>query len=150
VIGTLSPSVEILCDTGPIVALLNRSDPAHAKCLSIIAQIPPKPLVTTWPNLTESMHFIGKHGGPMVQDKLWGLIADGFLRIHLPEPTEWPRMRNLMQRYADQPMDLADASLVSAAEVLKTTIIFTLDSHFHVYRIHDTVPFDVVSSDSLD
>lgn len=146
--STLSPSIEILCDTGPIVALLNRSDPAHVKCLSIIARIPPKPLVTTWPNLTESMHFVGKHGGAAVQDKLWGLITDGFLRIHLTESFEWARMRFLMERYADQPMDLADASLVSAAEVLKTTAIFTLDSHFHAYRIHDSLPFNVLTSDS--
>ncbi len=43
-------------------------------------------------------------------------------------------MRTLMQQYSDTPMDLADASLVAAAETLQINRIFTIDSDFHVYR----------------
>jgi uncharacterized protein len=49
-----------------------------------------------------------------------------------------------MERYSDTPMDFADASLVVAAEVLKTNQIFTLDTDFNIYRIRDTAKFEVV------
>ena len=46
-----------------------------------------------------------------------------------------PRIRELMEKYRDQPMDLADAALVRVAEREEITRIFTLDRrHFSVYR----------------
>jgi hypothetical protein len=51
---------------------------------------------------------------------------------------------HLMERYSDTPMDLADASLVAAAETLGLRRIFTLDSDFHFYRIGGSAPFEVV------
>ena len=53
-------------------------------------------------------------------------------------------MRILMRQYRDSPMDLADASLVAAAEKLNLRRIFTLDDHFYAYRINGTHPFTVV------
>jgi predicted nucleic acid-binding protein len=53
-------------------------------------------------------------------------------------------MRELMRRYHDLPMDLADASLVAAAETLNLGQVFTLDRHFHAYRRFDTDPFTVL------
>lgn len=55
-------------------------------------------------------------------------------------------MRQLMEKYRDTPMDLADASLVVAAETLNLTGIFTLDSDFYVYRIKEIAAFEVVPS----
>ena len=40
-----------------------------------------------------------------------------------------------MRRYADAPMDLADATLVEAAERTGDVEILTLDGHFHTYRL---------------
>jgi predicted nucleic acid-binding protein len=40
----------------------------------------------------------------------------------------------LMDKYADQPMDFADATLVVLAERLRVTSIFTIDRDFRVYR----------------
>jgi uncharacterized protein len=73
-----------------------------------------------------------------------GLSADELvvLHTHTPEAGEWERMRTLMRQYHDAPMDLADASLVVAAERLNFRRIFTLDSHFHAYRIDGTHPLD--------
>jgi predicted nucleic acid-binding protein len=53
-------------------------------------------------------------------------------------------MRALMEKYADIPMDLADASIVAAAESLNLDTVFTLDSDFHVYRLYDKRPFNVI------
>jgi predicted nucleic acid-binding protein len=52
-------------------------------------------------------------------------------------------MRTLMEKYADIPMDFADASIVAAAESLNLDTVFTIDSDFYVYRLHDRHPFRV-------
>ena len=54
------------------------------------------------------------------------------------------RMQELMEQYKDTPMDLADASLVVAAEVLNIARVFTTDTDFYVYRRHGNQPFEVL------
>lgn len=90
------------------------------------------------------MYLLWRAGGLLAQDELWGSLVDGLVVLHIPEATEWERMRALMQQYQDAPMDLADASLVVAAERLQFRRIFTLDRHFYAYRIDGQHPFDVV------
>ena len=53
-------------------------------------------------------------------------------------------MRELMAKYKDAPMDIADASLVAAAEVSGKQRIFTVDSDFVVYRLLGKQSFDIV------
>lgn len=101
-------------------------------------------MVTTWPCLTEAMYLVGRATGARGQDVLWGYLSDGLVELHTPEADEWSRMRALMRRYGDTPMDLADASLVTAAERLATRRIFTVDRHFHAYRLSGGHAFDVV------
>lgn len=101
-------------------------------------------MVTTWPCLTEAMYLIGRETGTPGQEALWEYFSDGLVRLHVPEADEWARVRTLMHRYSDTPMDFADASLVTAAESLGTRRIFTLDRHFRAYRIDGRHAFDVV------
>ena len=54
------------------------------------------------------------------------------------------RAAELMERYSDRPMDLADATLVALAEDRSLKRIFTLDNDFHIYRLHDREHFEVV------
>jgi hypothetical protein len=133
-----------LGDTGPLVAMIDANDPDHNRCLEKLATLPDTSLVVTWPCLAEAMYLLGRSGGAEAQDKLWGYIIDGLIEPYINGPDEWPRMRGLMRRYRDTPMDLADASIVSAAERLGTRRVFTLDRHFHVYRIDDQHAFEVV------
>lgn len=90
------------------------------------------------------MYLLWRAGGLPAQEELWGYLADGLVVVHRPEAREWERMRTLMRQYRDSPMDLADASLVAAAEKLNLRRIFTLDDHFYAYRINGTHPFTVV------
>lgn len=53
-------------------------------------------------------------------------------------------MRELMHKYQDRPMDLADASIVAAAETLGIRRVFTVDSDFLIYRYKDSAPFEVI------
>lgn len=100
--------------------------------------------MTTWPCFTEATYLAYGAGGWAMQQRLWQMVREGNLRFHLAGPEEAARMEELMERYRDVPMDLADASLVAAAEVLAVSRIFTTDSDFYVYRIHGTTPFEVV------
>lgn len=61
-----------------------------------------------------------------------------------PATDEWRRIWHLMRQYQDVPMDIADASLVTAAERLEKHRIFTLDSHFYAYRINGAENFEVI------
>ncbi len=90
------------------------------------------------------MHLLWRAGGLLAQDELWSYLADGLVVLHIPQGTEWERMRALMRQYHDAPMDLADASLVAAAERSQLRRIFSLDRHFHAYRIDGQRPFEVI------
>lgn len=90
------------------------------------------------------MYLLGRELGYPAQEALWGHVADGLLVLHTPSEGEPERMRTLMAQYRDRPMDLADASLVAAAETRNLRRIFTLDSDFYVYRLHGTHAFEVV------
>jgi len=71
---------------------------------------------------------------PQSQDRLWEFIICGALRIAELTQADAPRLRELMHKYADLPMDLADAALVRVAERENVRTIFTLDrSDFRVY-----------------
>ena len=53
-------------------------------------------------------------------------------------------MRGLMAQYIDSPMDLADASLVAAAEALSGTRVFTSDRHFYAYHLANEDALEVI------
>ena len=123
----------ILVDTGPFVALFDPKDSLHSKCKATLRTLR-EPLLTTIPVLTEVFHLLspGSHGSARLREFLLrGGVAVWFLDQAWTE-----RALSLMERYADHPMDLADASLIVAAEALQTRKIFTLDrSDFSSYRI---------------
>jgi len=75
--------------------------------------------------------------GTATQVELWRRRTADRLALHEPIGAEIDRMASLMATYEDRPMDLADASLVAAAERLGARQIFTLDTDFYIYRLAD-------------
>jgi uncharacterized protein len=134
----------ILTDTGPLVALIDRRDPNHAVCVETVRRLPATPLVTTWPCLTEAMYLLHRAGGHPAQIALWRLLRDERLVLHDLGPEDVKRMEALMDQYRDRPMDLADASIVAAAETLGAPQLFSLDSDFRIYRLPDGATLDLV------
>ncbi len=132
-----------LVDAGPLVAILDRNDVGHRRCVKIVASLA-APLVTTWPAFTEAMYLVGQRGGWTAQEGLWRLVLRGTLAVHSLESGQLRRARELMRRYRDLPMDLADATLVAFAEAHRITQVFTLDKDFRVYRLHSRKAFDIV------
>lgn len=132
-----------LVDAGPLVAILDRNDVGHRRCVGALSELV-GPMLTTWPAFTEAMHLIGARGGWRSQDKLWRLVLRNDLHIEAIDAPGLKRASELMQRYRDLPMDLADATLVVLAEARKVSRIFTLDKDFRVYRLHGRRAFEIV------
>ncbi|MSS73106.1 MAG: PIN domain-containing protein [Candidatus Latescibacteria bacterium] len=133
-----------LTDTGPLVALVNKNDPNHTRCVAATKHLSAEPLVTTWPCFTEAMYLLFQAGGYPAQAELWRWWTAGRLVLHDLTGGEMDRMAALMDKYRDRPMDLADASLVAAVELLGLRSVFTLDSDFHIYRMADGSALDCV------
>ncbi len=122
-------------DAGPLVAILDRGEPHHQTCVACLADLS-GPMLTIWPAFTEAMYLLGEAGGWLAQNALWKLIQDEDLEIAQQAPESADRMRDLMYKYQDRPMDLADASLVALAEERRLRDVFTLDhADFRIYRI---------------
>jgi predicted nucleic acid-binding protein len=90
------------------------------------------------------MYFGYKSGGYPRQEALWDMVSSGLLTFHPITDSEAERMHALMARYKNVPMDVADASLVAAAETLRDGRILTLDSDFFVFRWNETEGFEVL------
>lgn len=134
----------ILTDTGPIVALLDRADQYHPKCIDTLTRLPAEPLLTTWVCFTEAMYLLGEAGGYYFQSTLWNMQLDGKLVLHELTDRETGRMALLMNQYQDIPMDMADASLVAVAESLSERRVFTFDADFYIYRLTDDSALEVI------
>jgi predicted nucleic acid-binding protein len=90
------------------------------------------------------MYLLSRAAGLNAQNELWSFISDGLVRLHLPDVEEWRRIRELMNQYADMPLDMADASLISAAEQLGEMRLFSLDSRLRAIRIGKNAVFDII------
>jgi predicted nucleic acid-binding protein len=122
----------ILADAGPLVALLIAADQHHRRCAAALREIH-EPLATVWPAITEAMYLLEQW--PRAQDELWARLESGALQLLQVGEADYARMRELMHKYADRPMDLADAALVRVAERERIFTVFTVDrSDFEVYR----------------
>lgn len=132
-----------LCDAGPLIAIIDADEPDHDACLAALDELA-LPLVTTWPAFTEAMYLLGQAGGITGQRALWSLVHTDRLILADLSTKGVERSAQLMDRYADRPMDLADATLVALAEERGYRKVFSLDSDFHIYRIRGRQRFDVV------
>lgn len=132
-----------LTDAGPLVALIDAGEADHARCIAALAEVQ-LPLITTWAAFTEAIYLLGRAAGWNGQEPLWRLVERGDVELADPTPESTARVARLMERYADLPMDLADATLVALAEERKLKKVFTLDADFHIYRLHGRGRFEVV------
>ena len=130
-----------ICDTGPLIAYLNRRDPYHDWAVQVMQQLRP-PLLTCEPVLTEAAYFLREDRLDL--DPLFQLIERGALRIAFDLESHWPRVRTLMARY--QRMDLADAAVVVMCERQASSQVLTVDRRdFSVYRRNDRQVIDFIA-----
>ena len=130
-----------LVDASALIALLDRDDAGHDRCVAALDQVR-EPLATVWPALTEAMHLLGET--PRATDVLCDMVSDEALGLLDLDAADMARIKALMQKYRDLPMDFADAALVCVAERERITRILTLDNHFRIYRLPRRARFAVL------
>lgn len=128
----------VLADSGPLAALYNRRDRHHLRALEFFrSRGAHLRLLTTWEVVSEVMYFLDF--SPAAQSDFLEWLHAGHERqlvsIAALSPADLPGLAALIRKYADRPMDLADASLVWLAEKTGVTDIITIDrADFAVYR----------------
>lgn len=123
-----------LVDTGPLIAYLDARDPEHEAVATWLDGYSGQ-LLTTSAVITEAMHFVTfSRDGPELLTEFVDLTAT---RVYdCAQPAQLRRAVGLMRKYADTPMDFADASLVLLGEKTSVFDILTLDRRgFSTYRI---------------
>jgi predicted nucleic acid-binding protein len=131
----------VLLDTGPIVALLDRDQPEHERCMAAL-HTPGVTMVTCDAVITEACFLLRRLKGAQ-QDLLSEVDARRYASDYqLSERASF--VAKLMAKYADVPMDLADACLVDLATIHNTGRIFTLDADFRIYRWGRHQPFELL------
>ena len=135
-------SARALIDTGALLALLDRTDNWHRACVEALQKLR-LPLATSEAVLTELFHLIGDSAHEM--EAAWRLVRSGAVVLLAIEHSELDAVHALMSRYADRPMDFADATLVYLAKREGTSTVFTVDhDDFETYRIEGRRRFRVL------
>lgn len=133
----------VLLDTGPIVASLDADDPQHGMVSHGFSSLTGL-LVTTGAVVTEAMFFVQNlaNGPARLIEWLRRIRAEV---VDCFEPERLQSAAHLMARYADAPMDYADATLVACADELNCGDILTLDIRgFRTYRYRKNKKFTLL------
>jgi uncharacterized protein len=131
----------IIADTGFWLALANRADQHHRRARAALRSLKEE-LITTWPVATETCHLLLARLGVGPQLTFIESARNGAVELFSLTAQHWPRIATLMEKYADLPMDLADASLVILAEDRGTGRILSTDQRdFSTYRWKNHKPF---------
>ena len=130
----------IIADTGFFVALGNQNDQQHQLAVQVLNTLY-EPLITTYTVITETCYLLARGGGTPAQCSFLREVAqEAFEELRSRHVA---RMVELMEQYADLPMDMADASLVVLAEYLGHGRILTLSQRdFNIYRWNNSNFFD--------
>ncbi|HYN21524.1 MAG TPA: PIN domain-containing protein [Thermoanaerobaculia bacterium] len=132
----------VIADTGFWLALANRKDRHHEVARQRLESLD-EALVTTWPVVTETCYLLLERLGPASVHSYVHSFAGGAFDVFDLGRDDAPRIVELITKYADLPMDLADASLVVLAEHLGHGRILSTDQRdFHAYRWKQRRPFE--------
>jgi predicted nucleic acid-binding protein len=123
----------VILDAGPLVAYFDPGETHHEWCVRQFDSLKP-PLLTCEAALAEAVYLIRNNGGRA--ERIFDFLRDGIIEVPFRLAEEAGAIAMLMGRYADLPMDLADACLVRMAEKHHDVRVFTLDGDFKIYRRH--------------
>jgi predicted nucleic acid-binding protein len=131
----------ISADAGFLYALADADDRWHSAARRW-AESDTEGWITTWPVLAETCHLLGRRLGAEFAAALMDDVADGGITVLSPTAEQVARIPVLMRKYANLPMDLADASLVLLAEHLGDGRILSTDQRdFETCRWKNHKPF---------
>ena len=131
----------VLLDTGVIVALLDRSEKFHHACGEAVRELE-APLITCEAVIAESCYLL--RNLPGAPEAVIENVAAGTLQIPFQLSPEAVAVKQVLRKYRDHKIDLADACLIRLAEEFETADILTLDKDFAVYRWSRNKPFRIL------
>ncbi len=135
-------AAELLLDTGALVSILDRSQAHHGKCRRVFDNWKGV-VVSTEAVLTEAAHLLSRVPGGVAS--CVDFFVSGGAVLVPSTPSSLKRVRALLEKYGDLPMDFADGTLVALAEELDTTSVFTTDrTDFSVYRVRGRRSFRIL------
>ncbi len=127
-----------LIDSGPLIALFDRNDKYHAASIEFI-KTNRSELITTIASMTETLHLLDFNRNAQLDFLGW--VRAGAVTIEPITADDLQRIQGLTRKYADLPMDFADACLVFLGKKLSIDRIATIDRDFDVYRMQGKRPF---------
>jgi predicted nucleic acid-binding protein len=120
----------VLVDSGPLIALFDRSDRHHAEAVAFVRKHR-GPMITNVAVMTEVCHLLDFSTEAQRDFLAW---AEQALELDGETPRDLGRIREIVVKYASLPADFADASLVALAERRGLFVVASVDSDFTVYR----------------
>ena len=134
--------MRVILDTGPWVALIDRSEERHQECIDWLEHFEGE-IYTTEAVLTEVLYLVNfslRAQSAAIEQILLGLM------VLVPASlSSLKRAKRLMEKYHNIPMDYADATLVCLAEDLSISEIITFDRRdFGIYRLPSGRPFHLL------
>jgi predicted nucleic acid-binding protein len=136
----------VLLDTGFIVALLDRSENFHKTCAQAVREVE-APLVTCEAVITESCYLLRSLSG--ASEAVIENITAGIFQVPFQLSRDTAGVKQILRKYKDRKIDLADACLIRLADQFGTADILTLDRDFAIYRWGKNKLFRVLPSTDL-
>lgn len=121
----------VIIDSSALVALLDPHEQHHHWAVAVVADLP-LPWLTCEAVVVETFFLLARPEAA----RLARLLGDGRLRVAYGLRDEGKPVFELMDKYADVPMSMADACLVRMSEILPAPVVLTTDADFKIYRRH--------------
>jgi len=131
--------MQVILDTGPWVALIDRSEGKHRQCVEWFRQFEGD-IFSSEAVLTEVLYLL--NFSFKAQSAAIDFILNGAITLVASDLESLRKAKLLMEKYKDVPMDYADATLVCLADDLSIPHVATFDLRgFGIYRSPLKRPF---------
>lgn len=123
----------LVVDTGPLLASLDRDDPDHAECASLLRgserQVVPAPV------LVELDYWCDAKRLPRAFDEVLRNVRRGAISVEQIVDEDYERILEIRAQYRDLHVGFVDAAVLAVVERLGEPKLATLDRrHFAVMR----------------
>lgn len=129
---------KVVVDSGPLIALFDAGDVHHRRALEFVRACRAQ-LISTMAAVTEAMYVLDE--SLRARRNLLAWIQAGGIKLSEPDGQDFERVAELMEKYADLPMDFTDAVLVVLCERLGIHHVATVDRDFSIYRYRGRTKF---------
>lgn len=128
------PLIDAVVDSGPLIALFNRTDHWHQRVRDWLERNQHVRLHGTWPVLTEVCALLARRIRNEAALDFLQWVQRGAIRVDSPPSASLDAVMLILRRYDSLPLDLADASVAELAARRGIDHVLTIDRDFEIYR----------------